>query len=498
MREWLEQKLGVAPWVFEGVFLPLLAFVGVLLARELLLLSLRRKLEDPERRTIWRRRSFWAALPLAILSAVGASWLRQRNLAQTLASSSGDVVEVQTYLGTATKIATYTLFLATIVLILHRGFRNVVARIEDWKPAEEGVTLQSAVLLSPERVRKMLMIALRIVRALLLFALLYVYIPFVLSAIPQTRDLAGKVMPYLMAPVVTSGKAMWAYLPSFVTLVVILAVGRYVIRLLRFSMVAIGAGGIKVDGFDAEWAEPTYKLGRMLIVLVVVMISYPYLPGSGSDVFKGFSLFLGALVTLGASSSIANVIAGIILTYTGSFRVGDRVKIGDTVGDVIEKKLFVTRLRTIYNEEVTVPNGVVMQTQIINYTTSSKKGGLALTIETGIGYDVDWRTVHDLLKKAADNTENILDEPEAFVLQNGLGDFAVQYKLVAFTDAPRVAMKTVSDLRQHALDEFNEAGVEIMTPMVHAVRNSPELATPKGSTEREAGAFRVGSSPPSS
>jgi small-conductance mechanosensitive channel len=287
-------------------------------------------------------------------------------------------------------------------------------------------------------------------------------------------------MPYLMAPVVTSGKAMWGYLPDFVTLVVILVAGRYVIRLLRFSMVAIGAGGLKVEGFEAEWAEPTYKLGRMLIIFVVIVMSYPYLPGSGSNVFKGFSLFVGALVTLGASSSIANVIAGIILTYTGSFRVGDRVKIGDTVGDVIEKKLFVTRLRTIYNEEVTVPNGLVMQTQIINYTTSSQKGGLALTIEADIGYDVDWRTVHELLKKAAGKTERVLEDPEPFVLQNGLGDFAVQYKLVAFTDDARTAIKTASQLRQHALDEFNEAGVEIMTPMVHAVRNSPELATPAG------------------
>jgi len=134
-----------------------------------------------------------------------------------------------------------------------------------------------------------------------------------------------------------------------------------------------------------------------------------------------------------------------------------------------------------------------MQTQIINYTTSSKKGGLALTIEAGIGYDVDWRTVHELLKNAAGKTESILEEPEPFVLQHGLGDYAVQYKLVAFTEDARTAVKTVSELRQHALDEFNEAGVEIMTPMIHAVRNSPELATPKGASEAQAGAFRVGS-----
>jgi len=367
---------------------------------------------------------------------------------------------VQTYLGSATRIIAYTLFLVTFLLIIQRTYRTLAARIDDWKPAEEGVKVQSAVLLSPERVRTMLNGALRLLRALLIFILFYLYIPFILSAIPQTHELAGKVLPYLMAPVVTSAKATWAYLPDFITLVVILVAGRYLVRLLRFSMVAIGAGGLKVEGFEAEWAEPTYKLGRMLIIFIVIMISYPYLPGSGSDVFKGFSLFLGALVTL---------------------------------GDVIEKKLFVTRIRTIYNEEVTVPNGLIMQTQIINYTTSSKKGGLALTIEAGIGYDVDWRTVHELLKNAAGKTESILEEPEPFVLQNGLGDFAVQYKLVAFTDDARTAVKTVSELRQHALDEFNEAGVEIMTPMIHAVRNSPELATPRGASEGEAGAFRLGS-----
>lgn len=495
MREWLEQELGVAPWVFEGVFPPLLALLLVFLVRELVLLLLASKVADREQRKVWRRRTFWFALPLAILSAVGASWLRQRHLAKTLAEVSGEVVEVQTYLGSVTKIVAYTLLLLTFILIIQRAYRALAARIDDWKPAEEGVKVQSAVLLSPERVRVMLTGALRVIRALLVFVLFYLYVPFILSAIPQTHDLAGKVMPYLMAPVVTAGKAIWAYLPDFITLIVILVVGRYVIRLLRFSMVAIGAGGVKLEGFESEWAEPTYKLGRLLIIFVVIMMSYPYLPGSGSDVFKGFSLFVGALVTLGASSSIANVIAGIILTYTGSFRVGDRVKVGDTVGDVIEKKLFVTRLRTIYNEEVTVPNGLVMQTQIINYTTSSKKGGLALTIEAGIGYDVDWRTVHELLKRAASKTEHVLEEPAPFVLQNGLGDFAVQYKLVAFTDEARTAVKTVSDLRQHALDEFNAAGVEIMTPMVHAVRNSPELATPAGVSEAQSSAgFRVESS----
>ena len=492
MLDWLEQELGVAPWVSQGVVPPLLAFLFVFLVRELVLLYFAPKFTDRQNRKIWRQRSLWIALPIAVLSAVGASWYRQGDLMEALAKGSEDPGRVQTYVGSLIKVAAYTLILATLALIIQRAYRNLAAKIEDWRPAEEGVRVQSAVLLSPKRVRTMLTGGLRVLRALLFLLLLYLYIPSVLGAIPQTQELAGKAMPYLMAPVVGAGRALIHYLPDLVTLIVIFIIGRYVVRLLRFWMVGLGSGGIKLEGFEPEWAEPTFKLGRILVILIVIMISYPYLPGSGSDVFKGFSVFVGALVTLGASSSIANVIAGIILTYTGSFRVGDRVQVGDTVGDVIEKRLFVTRLRTIYNEEVVLPNGLVMQSQIINYTTSSQKGGLAVTVEAGIGYDVDWRTVHELLKNAARKTKRVLAEPEPFVLQNGLGDYAVQYKLVAFTDDAKNGLKTASELRRHALDAFNEVGVEIMTPMVHAVRNSPELTTPKAVGEADApGAIRV-------
>ncbi|MBW1758404.1 MAG: hypothetical protein JRJ80_19860, partial [Deltaproteobacteria bacterium] len=191
MREWLEQEMGVAPWVFEGVFVPLLAFLAVLLARELLLLLVRQRVEDPERRKVWRRRTLWIGLPLAILSAVGASWARQNRIARTLATASGEIVEVQTHLGSATKVTAYTIVLVTFFLIIQRTHRTLAARIDDWKPAEEGVKVQSAVLLSPERVRTMLNGALRLVRALLIFVLFYLYIPFILSAIPQTHELAG-------------------------------------------------------------------------------------------------------------------------------------------------------------------------------------------------------------------------------------------------------------------------------------------------------------------
>ena len=187
----------------------------------------------------------------------------------------------------------------------------------------------------------------------------------------------------------------------------------------------------------------------------------------------------GALFTLGASSSVSNLISGIILTYTRSFRIDDRIQVGGTTGDVITRGLFVTRLRTIYNEEVTVPNVVALRGRVVNYSAASRAGGLALRVSAGIGYDVDWRQVHELMKAAAHDTEHIVDEPEPMILQQSLGDFAVSYELLAWTDDPKLSIRTASALRQSVIDRFNEAGVEIMTPVVNAVRNSAEPAIPE-------------------
>jgi small-conductance mechanosensitive channel len=218
---------------------------------------------------------------------------------------------------------------------------------------------------------------------------------------------------------------------------------------------------------------------KVVVVMATIMLVYPFLPGAGSEVFKGFSLFVAAMFTLGASSSVSNMISGIILTYTRSFRLGDRIHVGGTTGDVIMRGLFVTRLRTIYNEEVTVPNNVALGGRVVNYTAGVKAGGLALGVTAGIGYDVDWRQVHELMKSAARATDDVLDDPEPIVLQSDLGDFAVAYELMAWTDDASQMARTRSALRQNVLNQFNEAGVEIMTPVVNAVRNSVEPAIPK-------------------
>ena len=213
--------------------------------------------------------------------------------------------------------------------------------------------------------------------------------------------------------------ALVGYLPNLIYLLLIVVAARYALKLLRFLLNAVGRGDLVFGGFDAEWADPTYKLLRILVIVFTLMIGYPYLPGAQSEFFKGFSLFIGALVTLGSTAAVGNMAAGVILTYTRAFRIGDRVRIGDAVGDVLVKSLFVTRLKTIANEEITIPNGVVLGGQVVNYTYAANRRELVLTTEVGIGYDVHWSKIEELLTAAAARTPGILDEPAPVVWANG-------------------------------------------------------------------------------
>ena len=241
-------------------------------------------------------------------------------------------------------------------------------------------------------------------------------------------------------------------------------------KFLHFLTHEIEIGKLVIPGFYRDWAQPTFNLLRIFIYAFTFIIIFPYLPGSDSPIFRGVSVFLGLLISIGSSSAIGNIVAGLVITYMRAFKVGDRVKIGDATGDVIEKTMLVTRLRTIKNEEVTIPNSAILNGNTINYSTSARELGLILNTEVTIGYDVPWRKVHELLISAAQKTENINESPEPFVLQTNLNDFYVNYQLNAYTDDADKAAKIYSDLHSKIQDEFNEAGVEILSPHFQANR----------------------------
>jgi small-conductance mechanosensitive channel len=249
-------------------------------------------------------------------------------------------------------------------------------------------------------------------------------------------------------------------------------------RLSHILFHAVAEGTISWEGFYPEWAIPTHKIVRFLILAFTTVIVFPYLPGSSSPAFQGVSIFLGILLSLGSTSAVSNIIAGVILTYTRAFQLGDRVKIADTVGDVMEKTLLATRVRTVKNEFITIPNAMVLSSHIINFSSFADVAPLILHTKVTIGYDVPWRQVHDLLIAAALRTGPILKEPTPYVLQTSLDDFYVTYQLNAYTPTPLRMAVTYGELHQNIQDCFNEAGVEIMSSHYGSLRDGNYTTTP--------------------
>src|SRR5690606_20405429 len=198
---------------------------------------------------------------------------------------------------------------------------------------------------------------------------------------------------------------VWDYMPNLITIIVLIIIFRYILRFARFLKNEIARGNLHIDGFYPDWANPTYQIVRVLILAFLLIVIFPYLPGSDSEIFKGVSVFLGFLFTFGSMGSLSNIIAGIVLTYMRLFKINDRVKIGEVVGDVIEKSLLVTRIRTIKNEIISIPNSTVMSSHTINYSSDTISKGLILHTTVTIGYDVPWKDIQQALLDAADRTE---------------------------------------------------------------------------------------------
>ncbi len=399
--------------------------------------------------------------------------------------------------GIYTVIAT-VVFVASLILIgklpalLNRRLRRAQ---ETRVPA---LRLLGTEILSSRRVVDLLSEVIKIFRLVLALGLLYLYVNLVLSFFPWTQGLSRILFGYLLSAVSTLAAGLISYLPNLFFLAIIGLFTSYALKVIRFFFTEIEQGGITFPGFYAEWAKPTSKLCQFLIFAFAVTVAFPYLPGSGTPAFQGVSLFLGLLVSLGSSSAIANIFAGIILTYTRAFQVGDRVKITNTIGDIVEKTLFVTRIRTIKNVVITIPNAAVLGSHIVNYSSAAsdpETPPLILHTTITLGYDVPWRKVHQVLLQAALASPEILAEPAPFVLQTSLDDFYVSYELNAYTDNPSIMAKIYSALHQNIQDQCNEADIEILSPHYRAMRDGnqttiPENYLPRGS---QAPSFRVAS-----
>jgi small-conductance mechanosensitive channel len=358
--------------------------------------------------------------------------------------------------------------------------RLIKIKMSAWKEKEKKpIGIKSVEIIPAERIYGILTIANKFLFVALIVFALYIYITLVFSLFTFSQDWSAILIDYVMTPFLAAINSLIEFLPNLVTIIVITILFYYLIKLVKLVFTAIDSGALSFSGFYKEWAVPTYKIVRFMIIVLAAIIIFPYLPGSNSPFFQGISVFLGILFSLGSSSAISNMVAGVVLTYMRPFKIGDRVKIADTMGDVIEKTLLVTRVRTTKNVDITVPNSMVLGSHIINFSSSALDKGLILHTTVTIGYDVPWKEVHELLISAAYESEYIMKDPKPFVLQTSLDDHYVSYELNAFTDQPNRMAMVYSELHSKIQDKFNEAGVEIMSPQYSAVRDGNQTTIPE-------------------
>lgn len=374
--------------------------------------------------------------------------------------------------------AVATAMFVLIALLLRKIRLSIRARLGHWienrKPHDNQIALEIATTYSISILRAIGSALLW----LLLLLLFQTYITVVLRFFPQTRPASHAMTAWIISASRSMGESLLAYLPNLFIVALVILIATQVSRLTTALFEEIKNGNLSISGFYSEWAEPSARIFRGLILILTIIIVFPYLPGSKSPAFQGISIFVGVLLSLGSSSAVANAIAGVILTYMRPFSVGDWVKIGDTLGEIEEKSILVTRILTPKHETITIPNSAIMGGSVMNFTREAKRSGVIFHTTVTIGYDAPWRIVHQLLIDAAAGTEGVLRNPSPFVLQTQLNDFYVTYELNAYTDTPNEMESIYSHLHQNIQDRFNEAGVEICSPHFTSLRDGNTIAIP--------------------
>ena len=316
-----------------------------------------------------------------------------------------------------------------------------------------------------------------ILRLISIAIILFIGAPFLFSFFPLSQNLVQKFYQYIEEPVIYVFNGIVNFIPSLFFIIIITITARYIARVVRALTTDVELGKLKINNFHKDWARPTGKLLSLFIYALALVLIFPYLPGSGSTAFQGVSIFIGAIISFGSTSAIANIIAGVVITYMRPFQIGDRVKIDNIVGDVINKTILVTHLRTTKNEDVTIPNANILIGNIINYS-SHETGSIILHTTITLGYDISWKIANKLLLEAANRTQFLINEPAPFVLQTSLDDFYVAYELNAHTKECKKIPAIYSDIHKNILDVFDEAGIEILSPGYMAGRDGSLTTVP--------------------
>ena len=359
-------------------------------------------------------------------------------------------------------------------------FRKLKVRIQKLKDTRlKPISIQNYELLDTQRQVNLLIFLSNLLRYVIMLLQLLITVPLLFAIFPQTKGLAYQIFSYIWNPIKNILVGIVDYITNLFSILIICFAVKYLVRLVHYLSREVEAGRLKFGGFYPDWAMPTYHIIRFLLYAFMIAMIYPYLPGAKNGVFQGISVFVGLIISLGSSTVIGNVIAGLVITYMRPFKLGDRIQLNDTTGNVIEKTPLVTRIKTPKNEVVTIPNSFIMSSHTVNYSASAREYGLIIHSEVTIGYDVPWRQVHQLLIEAALNTPGVIDDPRPFVLETSLSDWYPVYQINAYIREADKLAQIYSDLHQNIQDRFNEAGIEIMSPHYMAMRDGNESTIPK-------------------
>ena len=311
-------------------------------------------------------------------------------------------------------------------------FRKLKVRIQKLKDTRlKPISIQNYELLDTQRQVNLLIFLSNLLRYVIMLLQLLITVPLLFAIFPQTKGLAYQIFSYIWNPIKNILVGIVDYIPNLFAILIICFAVKYLGRLVHYLSREVEAGRLKFGGFYPDWAMPTYHIIRFLLYAFMIAMIYPYLPGAKNGVFQGISVFVGLIISLGSSTVIGNVIAGLVITYMRPFKLGDRIQLNDTTGNVIEKTPLVTRIKTPKNEVVTIPNSFIMSSHTVNYSASAREYGLIIHSEVTIGYDVPWRQVHQLLIEAALNTPGVIDDPRPFVLETSLSDWYPVYQINA-------------------------------------------------------------------
>ncbi len=363
-----------------------------------------------------------------------------------------------------------TLILACLLWVITRGYAFFARRIRTFVQlrSEKLAPSWSQQVVGHSGIADLAVVPLKLVAWAAALLVVYEWTALVLEFFPYTRPWGEGLFDNLLGALGRFGRNILHAVPGLLFVALIFFVTRFIVRIVRAFFEGVQAGRIDVGWIDETTARPTGKLLTAIIWLFALVAAYPYIPGSDSEAFKGIGVFVGLMLSIGASGVVNQAVSGLMLMYTKALRPGEFVLVGETEGTVMSVGFLTTRIETLRNVEVTLPNAYLASNVTRNFSRLVANGGMRLTTSVTIGYDTPWRQVHAMLQLAAERTSRIAQDPPPRVLQTALQDFYVEYTLIVCVAEPKLKFAVLNELHAHIQDVFNEFGVQIMSPNYEA------------------------------